>query len=80
VGKRAAMLEILKHGLIESEAQVMDLVERYGQMVMPKVNEDLDLTHWFLIREDGIEMLYVGTPETLATYINERDGKIALPN
>jgi len=74
------MLEILKHGLIESEAQVMDLVERYGQMVMPKVNEDLDLTHWFLIREDGIEMLYVGTPETLATYINERDWKIALPN
>lgn len=74
------MLEILKRGLIESEAQVMDLVERYGQMVMPKVDEDMDLTHWWLMREDGIEVLYVGTPETLATYIKERDGGVALPN
>lgn len=74
------MLEILKRGLIESEAQVMELVERYGQVVMPKVDKDLDLTHWWLVREDGTEMLYVGTFETLATYIKEREGKTDLPN
>jgi hypothetical protein len=74
------MLEILKGGLIESEAQVEELAELYGQIIMPKVDEDMDLTHWWLMRDDGIEMLYVGTPETLATYMRERDGKVDLPN
>jgi hypothetical protein len=74
------MLEILKRGLIESEAQVKELAERYGQLVIPNENEDLELTHWWLIREDGVEMLYIGTLETLATYIKERDGKVELPN
>lgn len=74
------MLEILKRGLIESDAQVMELVERYGQVVIPNENENLYLTHWWLMREDGIEMLYVGTLETLATYIKERDGNADLPN
>ena len=72
------MLEFLKSGLIESDAQVIELSERYGKIVIP--GEDLDLTHWWLIRDDGTEMLYVGTPETLATYIRERDGRIDLPN
>ena len=39
------MLEILKSGLIESNAQVMELAERYGQIVIPNEDEDLDLTH-----------------------------------
>jgi hypothetical protein len=47
---------------------------------MPKVDEDMDLTHWWLMKDDGIEMLYVGTQETFATYIKERDGRFDLPN
>lgn len=74
------MLEILKRGLIESDEQVMELVERYGQIIMPNENEDLDLTHWWLMRDDGIEILYVGTFETFATYMKERDGVVDLPN
>ena len=49
-------------------------------MVIPNEDEDLDLTHWWLIRDDGKEMLYVGTQETFATYITERDGECNLPN
>ena len=74
------MLEILKRGVIESDAQIMELVERYGQIIMPNENEDLDLTHWWLMRDDGIEILYVGTFETFATYLKERDGGVDLPN
>jgi hypothetical protein len=72
------MLEILKGGLIESDTQVMELSKRYGQIVFP--DEDLDLTHWWLMRDDGIEILYVGTFETFATYMKERDGQVDLPN
>jgi len=72
------MLEILKRGRIESDAQVMELSKRYGQIVFP--NEDLDLTHWWLMRDNGIEILYVGTFETFATYIKEGDGRVDLAN
>ena len=72
------MFEILKRALIESDAQVMELTERHGQIVIPE--EDLDLTHWWLMRDDGTEMLYVGTPETFARYIKAREGGVDLPN
>jgi hypothetical protein len=74
------MLEILTSGLIESDAHVMELVKRYGQIVIPNENEDLNLTHWWLMRDDGTEMLYVGTPETFTTYIRERDRGADPPN
>jgi hypothetical protein len=32
------------------------------------------------MRDDGIEILYVGTFETFATYLKERDGGVDLPN
>lgn len=70
------MLEIVKNGIIENDEQVMELSERYGQIVIPSDNDDLDLTHWWLIREDGIEMLYIGTPETFTGYVKERNGGI----
>jgi hypothetical protein len=73
-------LEILKSGLIESDAQVMELAERYGRIIMPNENEDLELTHWWLIRDDGTEILYVGTLETLASFTKEKDGKVDLAN
>jgi hypothetical protein len=73
------MLEILKSGLIESDAQVMELADRSGRIVIPNEDEDLDLTHWWLMRDDGTEMLYVGTLETFATYIKEREGGCTLP-
>ena len=74
------MLEILKSGLVENDAQVMELAERSGRIVIANEDEDLDLTHWWLMRDDGTELLYVGTLETFATYIKEREGGCNLPN
>ena len=45
-------------------------------VVIPSENEDLDLTHWWVIRDDGAEILYVGTPETFAGYVRERNGGV----
>ena len=70
------MVEVLQNGFIETDEQIMELAERIGQVVIPSGNEDLDLTHWWLIKDAGAEMLYIGTPETFATYIGERNGGI----
>ena len=67
------MLEIVKDGLIESDDQLTAL-ENFGQVVIPNDNDHLDLTHWWVIRDDGVEALYVGTEETFATYVRERNG------
>jgi hypothetical protein len=69
-------LEILQSGLIETDDQLMELTERYGQVVIPSENEDLDLTHWWVIKEDGNVILYVGTPETFDTYVIEQNGGV----
>ena len=69
-----AMLEILKGGLIESDDQLSALTQSYGQIVIPNEDEDLELTHWWIIRDDGVESLYVGTEETFATYVKEQNG------
>lgn len=74
------MLEILKSGLVESDVQLMELAERYGHVIMSNENLHLDLSHWWLLREDGAEMLYVGTRETFAVYMKEREGWSDLPN
>ena len=68
------MLEIVKDGLIEGDDQLSVLVQKYGQVVMPNEDDDLDLTHWWVIRDDGVEALYVGTEDTFATYVRERNG------
>lgn len=70
------MLEILQNGLIESDDQILELTERYGEVVLPNENEDLDLTHWWLIRDNGTGMLYIGTPETFTAYVKERNGGV----
>jgi hypothetical protein len=59
------MLEIGKDGIIETEDQLMHLSKQYGQIVIPN-DEDLDVTHWWVIRDAGAEMLYAGTPSTFA--------------
>ena len=69
-------MEILQSGLIETDDQLMELTELYGQVVIPSENEDLDLTHWWVIKEDGIAILYVGTPETFAMYVIEQNGGV----
>ena len=68
------MLEIVKDGLIESDDQLTALLQGYGQVVIPNDDDDLDLTHWWVIRDDGVEALYVGTEDTFATYVRERNG------
>jgi hypothetical protein len=70
------MLEILQNDIIESDEQLMKLSERYGQRVVPSDNDDLDITHWWVVKDDGAEMLYVGTPETFNAYIVERNGGV----
>jgi len=55
------MLEILRDGSIESGEQIMELAERYGRALIPNENDDLDLTHWSVIRDDGAETLYAGS-------------------
>ena len=69
----ALMVEILKEGLIESDDQVSMLVQSYKQVVLPN-DDDLDLTHWWVIRDDGVETLYLGTAETFSTYVREQNG------
>jgi hypothetical protein len=70
------VLDILNSGLIESDDQLIQLAERYGQLVIPSENDDLYLTHWWAIKDGGAEVLYVGTPDTFTTYIRERNGGI----
>jgi hypothetical protein len=69
-------VEILNSGLIESEDHLVELTHGYRQLVIPNENDDLDLTHWWVIKEEGTEILYVGTPETFTTYVKERNGGI----
>ena len=70
------MFEIVKDGIIETDDQLMELTKQYGQVVIPNQDEDLDWTHWWVIRDDGTEILYVGTSETFTTYIEERNGGV----
>jgi hypothetical protein len=69
-------VEILNSGLIESDDQLIRLADGFGQLVFPSENDDLDLTHWWVIKDEGTEILYVGTPDTFTTYIKERNGGI----
>lgn len=70
-------MEILKSGLIESDYQLLELTQGFRQLVIPdEDDDDLELTHWWVINEDGAEILYVGTPETFTTYVEERNGGI----
>jgi hypothetical protein len=61
-------------GLIESDDQLSALTQRYGQVVIPNEDENLELTHRWIIRDGGVEALYVGTDETFATYVREQNG------
>ena len=69
------MFEIVKDGIIETNDQLLELAKQYEQLVIPS-DEDLYLTHWWVLRDDGAEMLYAGTPETFAAYIRERNGGV----
>ncbi|HEY3443599.1 MAG TPA: hypothetical protein VGK29_22770 [Paludibaculum sp.] len=70
------MIEVVKSGTAESDKHLMELAERYGQVVFPTEDDDLDLTHWWVVREDGAELLYLGTPDTFSTYVQERNGGV----
>jgi hypothetical protein len=70
------MIEIIKNGTLETGDQLKELMNYYGQVIIPTEDEDLELTHWWAIREDGSEVLYVGTPETFMTYVRERNGGV----
>ena len=70
------IVEILNWGLIESDEQLLGLTQVYRQLVIPNENDDLDLTHWWVIKDAGTDILYVGTPDTFTTYIKERNGGI----
>lgn len=67
-------MEIVKEGIIETDDQLRALAGQYRRVVMPNDDEELDLTHWWVIREDGYEMLYIGTLETFTRYIKATNG------
>ena len=69
-------MEILQNGRIESDEQLMELAQRYGEIIIPTENDDLDLTHWWILIDDGNQTLYVGTPETFTTWVKERNGGV----
>jgi hypothetical protein len=73
---RCVSMDIVKSGIIETHDQLLEFTKQYGRIVIPGGDEDLDLTHWWVIREDGSDMLYIGTPETFTTYIRERNGGV----
>jgi hypothetical protein len=66
-------MEILREGLAETEEQLKGLILEFNQVVFP-ADDDVDITHFWVTRNDGVEMLYLGTPDTFATYIRESSG------
>jgi hypothetical protein len=71
-----SMVEILNTGLIENDDQLLQLTEGFGQLVIPNETDDPDLTHWWVIKDAGTEILYLGSPDTFTTYIIEKTGGI----
>ncbi len=69
-------MEIWQSGSVESDDQLMELAQRYGEIVIPTDNSGLELTHWWVICDEGRQMLYVGTPETFTTWVKERNGGV----
>ncbi len=70
------MLEILSGGVVESDDQLIELADRYGRLVIPTDNDNIELTHWWVIRDEATDALYVGTPETFTNYVRERNGGV----
>lgn len=70
------MLEIVKHGIIEADDQLSELAKQHARIVIPNKDKELNLTHWWVIRDDGVEMLYIGTPETFTMFLEERNGGV----
>jgi hypothetical protein len=50
-------------GSIESEDDIFALLQRHRQVIIPN-DDDLTVASWWLIRDDCVESLYPGTPET----------------
>lgn len=69
------MFNIIESGLIESDDHLKEFALRYGTIIIPS-EDDIDLTHWWLLKDDGTEMLYLGTPVTFTNYIREQNGGI----
>ena len=70
------MIEIISEGLVESEDQIMELTIKFRSVVVPREDAfgDVEMSHWWQIREDGEDMLYVGNQETFARYVLEMNG------
>lgn len=68
-------MDILQSGLIQSEDEFRELSQRCGQVIVPN-DDDLDVTHWWVLNDGGVRVLYVGTPETFTEWIKETNGGI----
>lgn len=69
------MFEIVKGGTLRNLKQFKALARRYRSLIVPS-DDDADATHWWVIRQNGAEILYVGTPETFDKYTREENGGI----
>ena len=50
---------------------------RFNNIIVPDkeiMGEESRVTHFWVIREDGCDMLYVGNPETFGVYVGEVNG------
>ena len=72
------MIQILSEGEIENEDALVEMTLQFNQVIIPNDDAARELTHWYAIKQDGEEMLYVGTPETFAQYIDENGGSESL--
>ena len=71
------MIEIIRDGLLDGGTeQAQKLIDRYKAIILPdrELLKGGDLTHFWIVRCNGIEALYVGTPETFSVYVREVNG------
>jgi hypothetical protein len=67
------MIEVIGCGTIESDDHVLQLARAYLRIVIPE-DDELNLTHWWLLRDNGVETIYIGTIATFETFVKEQNG------
>jgi hypothetical protein len=69
------MIEVIKSGTLKDIQHFKALAGQYRSLVLPS-DDDGEATHYWVIRKDGGEILYVGTPETFAAFTREQNGGV----
>jgi len=73
------MFQIIREGTLDGPEEAVELALQFSQIVIPNAEgneEDMHLTNYWVIQDNGVEMLYIGTPESFALYTQEENGGI----